>query len=107
MRRLCAKLTELSKSAPAAQPLLHRALKMAREGEDAMQVAKAALKLGRNYEQTKDSETAIQVWDKGFLKCCLLGLLDSNFELCTSGVPGRQAPAVCLPAVADAFKRNS
>ena len=34
---------------------------MAKEGEDAVQVANAALRLGRNYEQAKDSETAIQV----------------------------------------------
>jgi len=40
---------------------LHRAYEMSKEGGDAAQEARAALRLGRNYELAKNSEAAIQV----------------------------------------------
>ncbi|CAK8684012.1 unnamed protein product [Clavelina lepadiformis] len=66
LSRVYTTLAESNPSVQTCQSFLHKAYEMAKEGDDVLQIAQAALKLGRNYEQMRDSETAME-----YLKSCL------------------------------------
>lgn len=77
-RHLCRIYTSLSEEStePSEQlNFLLQAYDVSKEGEDGLQTAKTALKLGRQYENTGDSETAIE-----YLTQCLeaAGSLDDK-----------------------------
>nr|CAB3267335.1 tetratricopeptide repeat protein 29-like [Phallusia mammillata] len=113
LSRMYTTLAERSSTVIDAQKLLHRSYDMSKEGEDPLQEATAALRLGRNYELAKDSETAIE-----HLGRCLEGaqdLGDSELigEVCealakshqTQGNVGRSIE--CLELFAETSRTNN
>ncbi|XP_078481534.1 LOW QUALITY PROTEIN: tetratricopeptide repeat protein 29-like [Ciona intestinalis] len=60
LSRIYTALSDATSDLQEKQNYLNKAYSVAKEGSDAMQEARAALKLGQNYELMKDSETAIE-----------------------------------------------